>query len=187
MSVEPRSPDGARRLRRIRRVSAAMAWVVSLGAVALLALFLWVWSDPMVLPGVLAAATGVAVELPLSPLAYWGSFAAAWLPLTPALAALWLARRLFRGYAEGEIFTLAAARRLGGIGRLLLLTAGAGVLARTLCVLALTWQNPPGQRQLAVSLSSNDFGLLVLGLLLTVVGWILAEAARLNDENRLFV
>lgn len=181
------SNGSAGRLARIRRVSTIMSWVVALGGLGLLGLFLWVWSEPALLHDLLAESTGIRVAGALTPLAYWGSFAAAWLPLSLALATLWLGWRLFRGYAQGEIFTRPAARRLGGIGRLLLATVAAGVVARTLSVLALTWENPPGQRQLAVSLSSTDFGLAVLGLLLTVVGWVLAEAARLADENRLFV
>ncbi len=175
------------RLRRIRRVSRFMAWLVTLGALLLLGLFLWFWSDPELLHHASEEMTGFAPPGPLTPLAYWGSFLASWLPMGLALGALWLTRSLFLGYARGEIFTSAAARRLGGIGLLLLLAVGGGVLAHTLTVLALTWENPPGQRQLAVSLSSHDFGLTVLGLLLMVIGWILAEAARIADENRQFV
>ncbi len=175
------------RLRRIKRVSRFMAWLVSLGALALLGLFLWFWSDPQLLHHALGEMAGIALPGELTPLAYWGSFLTSWLPMGLALGTLWLTRSLFLGYARGEIFTTAAARRLGGIGCLLLLTVGAGAVARTLTVLALTWENPPGQRQLAVSLSSNDLGLTILGLLLMVVGWVLAEAARIADENRQFV
>lgn len=175
------------RLRRIRWVSRAMAAFVGLGGLALLALFLWIWSDPALLHAAILKTTGIDVADSLTPLAYWGSFAAAWLPLGLALACLWLTTRLFLGYARGEILTTAAARRLSGIGGFLLATVVASFLARTLAVLALTWENPPGERQLAFSLSSNDFGLMVLGLLLMVVGWILAEAARIAEENRQFV
>ncbi len=179
MSKEP--------LRRIRRVSLVMAWLVTLGGAGLLGLFLWFWSDPALLSAALTGFAGIAMPAALTPLGYWGSLGAAGLALLPALAALWVARRLFLGYARGEIFTAAAARRLGAIGCLLLAGVGTGAVARTLAVLALTWENPPGQRQLALSFSSHDFGLAVLALLLMVVGWVLGEAARLADENRQFV
>ncbi|GAB5471304.1 MAG: hypothetical protein Kilf2KO_43340 [Rhodospirillales bacterium] len=181
------SDDGALRLRRIRRVSRAMAWCVSLGAAALLILFLWFWHDPALLGMAIGEMTGLSVTGDLTPLAHWGAFAAACLPFGLALWGLWLTRRLFLGYARGEILTRPAARRLAGLGALLLGTVLAGILARTLAVLALTWENPPGQRQLAISLNSHDFGLAVLGFLLLVVGWILGEAARLAEENQLFV
>ncbi len=174
-------------LNRIRRVSSFMAWLVTIGGLALVAFFAWFWSDPDLLKGWLQEFTQLPVTIPLTPLAYWGSFAAASLPFALGLATLWVTRRLFLGYARGDIFTLAAARRLTAIGGLLLASMGAGVVARTLATLALTWENPPGQRQLAVSLSSHDFALAVLALLLMVVGWILGEAARLAEENRLFV
>lgn len=174
-------------LQRIRRVSLAMAWLVSLGGVGLLGLFVWFWTDPVLLADAVDAFTGVTLPQPATPLAYWGSFAAAALPLVPGLAALWVARRLFLGYAQGEIFSARSARRLGSIGCLLLIAVVGGILSRTLAVLALTWENPPGERQLAITLGSQDFGLAVLALLLMVVGWILGEAARLADENRQFI
>lgn len=174
-------------LRRIHRVSSLMAWLVSLGGLALIALFAWFWSDPHLLRDLLQTMTGIRVVEPMTPLAYWGSFAAAALPFGLGLATLWVTRRLFLGYARGEIFTITAAKRLSAIGGLLLAGVVAGVVARTLAVLALTWENPPGQRQLAISLNSHDFGLAVLALLLMVVAWALGEAARLAEENRQFV
>ncbi len=179
MSVEP--------LRRIRRVSRAMAWLVTLGGFALLGLYVWFWSDAELLRATLAEMTGLAIPPELTPLAYWGSLVASSLPFALGLAALVVTRRLFLGYARGEIFTAQAARRLGSLGTLLLAGVGAGVVARTLAVLALTWENPPGQRQLAISFDSQDFGLAVLALLLMVVAWVLGEAARLAEENRQFI
>ncbi len=174
-------------LLRTRRVSRAMVWLVTLDVLALLGLFIWFWSDPNLLRETLAEMTGIAVSEQLTPLAYWGSLAAACLPFSLGLATLWLTRRLFLGYARGEIFAVAATERLGGIACLLLISVAADVLTRILAVLALTWENPPGQRQLAISLSSHDFGLAVLALLLMGVAWILGEAVRLAEDNRLFV
>jgi hypothetical protein len=57
----------------------------------------------------------------------------------------------------------------------------------TLQVLALSWTNPPGQKMLQIGLSSDSLGFLVAGGLLTVIGWVMREAARIKAENEGFV
>jgi hypothetical protein len=99
-------------------------------------------------------------------------------------AALWIASNLFGRFATGAIFepqTGAALRWIGG------LTVAYGLmapLARTLCALAVTWNNPPGQRMLVVSLGIDEFIIGVLGALILVLGHVMAEAAALAEDNR---
>ncbi len=74
------------------------------------------------------------------------------------------------------------------LGNWLLTALGlATPLARTLQGLALTFDNPPGQRQLAISIDPGTFGALAAGAALVAFGLVLREAVRLSDENQSFV
>ena len=48
----------------------------------------------------------------------------------------------------------------------------------------LTWN---GQKALAISVSSDTLLLLLLGAVMTLLGWALGEAAALAEENAQFV
>ena len=67
------------------------------------------------------------------------------------------------------------------------LLAAAQPLGRTLSVLALTWGNPVGQRQLWFGLSSDHYLALLFGLVLLALAQVLTEAARVAHENAEFV
>ena len=73
------------------------------------------------------------------------------------------------------------------IGLALLGLATLGVLRHTLSILALTSNNPPGQRALSVRLSSADIFLFFTAGLLITIGWAMSEATRIAEENKGFV
>lgn len=113
------------------------------------------------------------------------------LALLPALILFLLTARgifqLFRRFGQGIILDAENARQLGNIGWFLFASAEVAILTRTLVALALSWNNPPGQRQLVVSISLNDFMLLLFGLFVLAFAKVIAEAARIAEENRSFV
>jgi hypothetical protein len=107
--------------------------------------------------------------------------------LPPLLVALGQSRHLFARYRRGEILSDACAGHIHRIGQMLVALALLGIVVPTLQVLALSWTNPPGQKMLQIGLSSDSLGFLLAGGLLTVVGWVLREAARVKAENEGFV
>lgn len=175
------SPD----LARIRRWSIALSVLSILMAVAI-ALAIVATALFGDLPPDLARTAGVAEDALARPhLALVVLIGA-----LPGVAAIWTllaARRLFRRFAAGEVLTPAVAGGLGRVGAGLLAIAALGLVARPLQTVLASLGNPPGSRVLALSIESPDLGLLLSGGLMTVIGWILAEAARIADENRRFV
>jgi hypothetical protein len=101
--------------------------------------------------------------------------------------ALWTARGLFARFARGETLETQTGRDLRTIGGLIALYGLTTPLAGALITLAATMANPPGQRMVGVSLGTNELILGLLGALILVLGHVMAEAARIADDNRQIV
>jgi hypothetical protein len=96
-------------------------------------------------------------------------------------------RALFQNFAEGRAFSSDAARHLHRFGIAVLAQAALGPLSATALALALSLANPPGQRLVVLSVSSNDYFALVVGGVLMAMGAVMREAARLAEENAGFI
>lgn len=79
------------------------------------------------------------------------------------------------------------ATELSRIGWLLFAFGAVAPIIRPLQSVALTFDNPPGQKQLAITLHPGVFGALAAGAVLVAFGLVLREAVRLADENQSFV
>lgn len=100
---------------------------------------------------------------------------------------IWSVRTWLRACASGQVFSNQTARDVQCIGAGLLGLTTAHILGHPIIVAALTWANPPGQRVLSISLGSTELFLLLTAGLMTLFGWIQAEAAELAAENERFV
>ena len=96
-------------------------------------------------------------------------------------------RALFGQYAEGRVLSPEAATDLQHIGRGLAVLALLPLLIRPAQSVLLSWEAGPGARMLAVSVRDHDIWLLLAAGLVTLVGWAMAEAARIAEDNRGFV
>ncbi|WP_299685257.1 DUF2975 domain-containing protein [uncultured Tateyamaria sp.] len=100
---------------------------------------------------------------------------------------LWCVRGWLTACGRGQVFAGQTARHVQRIGTGLLMLAVAHVLGNTIIIAALTWNNPAGQRSLAIGFGSTEVLLLLAAGLMTLFGWIQSEAARLSAENEGFV
>ena len=100
---------------------------------------------------------------------------------------LWQTQHLFQLFRSGGALTEAAARRIRAIGALATALALMQVLVTMTQILILTSANPPGERVLALHVSSHEIGLIVFGGLLLAIGHVLTEAAAAVAENKEFV
>ena len=164
---------------RLRRLSKVMAMLTTLGmlliAIAMVLVFLIPdWTRNLLLarlaPGRLIAGAAITA-----------------VPVGVLLFGLWQVRALFLNFAEGHVFTLASARRLRDFAGAVLAQAILGPLSATALMLAFTFNNPPGSRQLVITLSVHDYLALIVGGVLLAVAWIMVEATRIADENASFV
>lgn len=178
--------------RRLKNLSRAVQALSLLAMPLLLAVPLgWLWW-PELLIGIGKTETnglnmlGLA-EGPLTP-AMRGRMAAASL-LTVGVG-LWLLGqlwRLFGEYRRGAVFSPRALSSLRRFAWGMLALAVAQPLSQAAMALAVSWDNRPGHRQLVLSLSSNDYALLLGALVFLAIARVMAEAARVFEENEGFV
>lgn len=108
-------------------------------------------------------------------------------PLSLAVYGLWQVRCLFAAFSRAQVFSVTTASYIHRAGIVILASPILNVIFGAFISVLLTYDNPAGSRQLAVSMSSSAIGLVIIGGLLIVIGWTLREAARLQEENRQFV
>lgn len=177
------STDGLRRIRRL-------AWVVRglclLAVVVIGTLPFIFWAEPDWVAEVASRLWTVrSLQLDLAS-RLWG-LAASLVPASVSLFALWQMWSLFGCFAQGELLARRPAQHLRRLGLALCALAAAQPLGETLVVLALTWGNPKGERQLLFQLTGDHYLSLLFGLLLLALAQVLHEAARVADENAEFV
>ena len=160
-----------------------------LGAATLAAMIML--PGAFLLAAFLAPATLSPIGLPVAPgvsaAEWWGAVLIGLIPGTAMLWTFHVLRGLFRAYAAGEVLSAANAARIGLIGRGILLVAASSLLIRPIQSVLLTLSNPEGQRQVTITVSSNDLALLLAGGVFIAIGFAMREAARADAENKAFV
>jgi len=117
----------------------------------------------------------------------WRALFASLLPTLVGCYVLWRLWQLCGRYARGDVFSAGTVRVLGQFARGMLAFAVSGIATRTLMGLALTWDFPPGQRVLVIGIGSNDYVLLLFGIVLVAITQVMQQAARLAEDNAAIV
>jgi hypothetical protein len=179
----PRTSPQAR-FRRIARIARAL--VLAGGALfACNALATWVFADYAV--HIITSQVDVHVLGPLTP--FTRAMYVLWdIPslavILMALLRLW---QLFGEYLQSRIFSARALASLRSFARWLLAAALLSPVYRAGLSVIVSWQNGPGRRELTINLSSDDYLMLLLGVVLLAISSVMAEAARIAEDNEGFV
>jgi len=173
---------------RLRRF-AQMVRLCSYGAAVLMVLgMIWLWSDHEQITHYARTGIGIAnVPVASTPRSYWLALAACSIPAGLFIYVMVRLAVLFGRFGKGQVLKDENAVALSGIGWWFVVLGLGTPTARALQSIALTFDNPPGQRQLAVVLDPGIFGALAAGAALVAFGLVLREAIRLADENESFV
>ncbi len=173
-------------MNRIRRLSTAVRWLSALGALTLLLLPPVFWLQP----DWVASVAQREWNLPMIQLDLGSRLAglvASGVQALVGLWAMWEIWQLFGCFARGEVLAPRPTRHLHRLGRALVALAVAMPISNTLTVLALTWHNPPGHRQLVLNISGHDYMALLFGLVLLALATVLKEATRVAQEHAEFI
>ena len=171
---------------RLQRLSETLYWTTLALSVVLPLIVLYYAGKGVADPGsLLAQFPGLPADLIVTRAQAGLVAAVAIASLLPMLAALRAMTRLFDRYRMGEVLSHANATTILTIGRALLAVAAFTIAVPTLHALILSWNAP--QRVLSIALDSGTLGFAIAAGLLTVIGWAMAEAARIKAENEGFV
>ena len=181
----PAAPDS---LVRLQRLSRAFEMLTLAGIALVCAVPVAIALVPELLAGALAARlgpAGAAMDVGLG-----GRIGAALVLAVPLGVMLWgllAVKRLFAGFARGEILTERAAGCLRRFAIAVVLQAPLAPIVSAALSLAVSAGNPPGERFVAIALSSTDYFALLVGAVLFAAATVMREAARLSAENAAFV
>lgn len=92
-------------------------------------------------------------------------------------------RRLFSLYQARQIFGQENTQALLSFARMLFAYAITKPITSAITSVIVTFNNPPGERQLAISLSSNDLGVFFISGVFFIIAWVMAEAHKLAQDN----
>lgn len=95
--------------------------------------------------------------------------------------------KLFGAYGRGEIFTEQTVKYIRNCGVTLLLWQFLYPLYQILLTFTLSINNLPGQRFIAVSISTAQARDLVISIVIILISWIMQRAVSLEEEARLTV
>ena len=101
-----------------------------------------------------------------------------------ALLRLW---QLFGEYLQDRIFSVRALASLRSFARWVLAAAFLSPVYRAVLSVLVTLQNGPGKRELTINLSSDDYLMLLMGVVLLAISSVMADAARIAEDNEGFV
>ena len=95
--------------------------------------------------------------------------------------------QLFGEYLQLRVFGEDALVSLRSVARWLLAAAIYSPIYRAGLSVIVSWENGPGRRELTVNLSSDDYLMLVTGVVLLAISSVMIEAARIAKDNEGFV
>jgi len=103
------------------------------------------------------------------------------------LAALYELWKLFGEYLQSRVFSARALASLRDFARWILADALLSPVYRAVLSVIATWQNGPGHRQFNLNLSSDDYFMLLVGVVMLAISTVMVEAARIAEDNEGFV
>lgn len=186
--------DRERRLARIRRVSAFMKWVVTI-VLTIILIFGVVLTIGIALPNEIMIAPDETldvadIERRLGDVPHVQRIGIAGLTaiaFSLLVIACWSIRQVFRRFQKMEFFSPKTLANVISFGIWLIAFAVFDLISDPIGSFILTYDFPPGERAVDITLDGGEIFFLILGALMLLFGWILREAALIADENRQFI
>lgn len=103
------------------------------------------------------------------------------------IAALIGLKRLFSLYEQGIYFQAENVALFRLLARLAFCSVVADIFDKTVMELARTINNPPGQRLLSIGVSSDHLKLMIVAAIIMIIGMVIDEGRKIQDEIALTV
>lgn len=186
--TKPPVSQPTRDLLRLQRTSRLLAFACWGLIIALPPLFVWFWV--VASPAELAARVNLPADALQGPFRLWQRVLGACISavsLGLLLQGLWQLKKCLALFATGQVFTLHAVSALQRFAGLATAALASSVLAVTALTVLLTLGNPPGTRQLAIVLSTDQLFALFYAGMVWLMAKVIAQGLHLAEENANFV
>jgi Protein of unknown function (DUF2975) len=175
-------------VRRIQRLSRwlAVACLALIFVLPIAVMIYWTLADPTEL----AARGNLPASAIQGPLLAWQRIAGAivtLVPLTLLLLGLLQARKCFKQFAAGQLFTTDAVRCLRRFAGWVMISVIAGIIAGAAISVMLTLNNPATMRHLAIGISSNHIFTIFFAGMVWLMAAVIAQGQSLAEENATFI
>ncbi|MBU2896727.1 DUF2975 domain-containing protein [Vibrio hepatarius] len=143
-------------------------------------------SDLMLQTGIvqLSYDIGSFTTLPLTLQTRLWALLASVIPCGILFYALSILRGLFKSYAKSEIFTIQTTKYYHQLGLVFFYWAIGNFIYEGLISLALSFNNPVGQRVLALSFTGLDIMTIFCGFIVVGISHVMREAQQIADEQK---
>jgi hypothetical protein len=109
------------------------------------------------------------------------------IPLAISMAMCLTLMKLFQLYENGQLFVIDNARYMKRTGILLLLGQLINPFYQAAITAAMTWQNPAGQRVMAITLDGTNIATVVIASIIILISWIMLEGYKLKEQESLTI
>lgn len=175
----------SQRIQRLSRFLAAACLVLMI-VLPIAVLIYWAWASPTELAQRVNLPAGAIQE----PLLAWQRVLAILItevPLALLMIGLWQARKCFKLFVLGQIFTAEAVRCLRRFAGWVMVSVAAGFVASTALSVLLTLHNPPGMRHVALSIGSDQIFTLLFAGMVWLMAAVISQGQALAEENATFI
>lgn len=94
---------------------------------------------------------------------------------------------VFGAFRRGDPFRKETVRSVRFLGMTIIVYALSKIITYSLVVLVLTYDNPPGTKELSLVVNGHTLVTLMIGIIILAVGHILIQASKIAEENRQFI
>jgi hypothetical protein len=124
---------------------------------------------------------------PLSAQTKWLGFLIGCIPTVINMLIFYFLIKLFKCYERAEIFSLQNVKYIRNVGWWMLISQIIRPIYEGVITAVLTFANPHGHRYASVSFGSTDIVPIITALIIILISWIMAEAYKLQDEQKLTI
>ena len=172
---------------KIQRMSTLITTLCSLSLISLPLLQIWIWVDLLGPHGTFKYINNAlhpeTIALPYRILGFLISM----VPVALLMWGILHLRALFKLFRKAVFFSEANVRLLHKFAMMLFFNTLASPIARSLVSVAVTINNPPGQRAVVFNIEGGDLNSLFVAVVFLAVAWVMREAHALAQENAEFV
>jgi len=167
---------------RIKRTSKKLrllfTWLIA--GVPIINLLYWLNFNS--LPKGFVSELPVVVTQPLSFTTLVLAFLVSLIPICVALFGINTLRQLFKLYESAIIFSVENVKYFHRLGYTLISWVVASTVFTILISVVLTFNNPPGSREIVAQFGTSDLTFLAIGVVVVLISWVMEEGYTLKTE-----